>query len=170
MNSKTILCKNWINGQCMFGNRCTYAHGSCDLNENVQLCDFNETCKNGNYCKFRHSNLNSEFPQNIHSELLRRKTILCEHWKQNICKKNSEECAFAHGPRDLNCSVKQCKYYNTIGCKNKYCVFSHIKSKRWNEGHHNLSNLTIAEMKDLMMFLENKIAEEEQSKDLELIL
>lgn len=34
---KTELCRNWLNGHCTFGVKCTFAHGASDIRPKLHL-------------------------------------------------------------------------------------------------------------------------------------
>ena len=69
---KIELCRNWVNGFCEFGNKCTFAHGGNELKrsvsplstvEKVATCtSFKQRgyCFNGINCQFIHKNSNIE--------------------------------------------------------------------------------------------------------------
>ena len=62
---KTELCRNWTQGICEFGHKCTFAHGIDELRKKESLNDnyrtkkckqFHElgVCQYGNRCQFKH--------------------------------------------------------------------------------------------------------------------
>ena len=62
---KVALCRNWVEGTCEFGNKCTFAHGEVELKraasplavEKSTTCPSYKQkgyCINGTTCKFTH--------------------------------------------------------------------------------------------------------------------
>jgi len=163
----------------MFGEGCTFAHGSYDLSENVRLCDFGKECRYGEYCVRRHLKEKIDVKENCESvnkkqsiippnpediKTITRKTVLCEKWCLNKECEFGNDCAFAHGSEDYNLCVKKCEFFNgNRGCKNgDYCKFSHQYERDWLYKPIEVCSLSIAQKKDLLRFLECEIARESE--------
>ena len=68
---KTEVCRNWTQGTCEFGEKCTFAHGTSELrnkdyltvNYRTKRCkQFHEQgfCQYGSRCQFNHRDCSSE--------------------------------------------------------------------------------------------------------------
>ena len=64
---KTELCKNWLIGECKFGDSCIFAHGRGELKTNSAqkhiLCknfEENHWCAYGEKCQFLHKHWSSK--------------------------------------------------------------------------------------------------------------
>eukprot|EP00357_Protocruzia_adherens_P013680 CAMPEP_0115012094 /NCGR_PEP_ID=MMETSP0216-20121206/24495_1 /TAXON_ID=223996 /ORGANISM="Protocruzia adherens, Strain Boccale" /LENGTH=235 /DNA_ID=CAMNT_0002381011 /DNA_START=178 /DNA_END=885 /DNA_ORIENTATION=+ len=64
-NYKTLLCRNWWNGRCRYGDKCAFAHGTHELrvaiknpfNYKTEQCRLHETfkwCPYSYRCQFKH--------------------------------------------------------------------------------------------------------------------
>ena len=62
---KVALCRNWVEGTCEFGNKCTFAHGEVELKRSVSPLSVEKPttcpsykqkgyCISGTSCKFTH--------------------------------------------------------------------------------------------------------------------
>lgn len=101
--NKTKLCKNFLNGECLFGDKCAYAHGSTDYNMKVvPLCEYADRCTLGNKCKLRHL---AEWDNTVKKD--NHKTAICKAWLAGNCEHedpesgNAVDCCFAHGAKDF---------------------------------------------------------------------
>ena len=72
---KTILCKNFEKGNCKFGDKCLFAHGSEELRETKRTTNKNR------------------------GPLY--KTMLCKNFEQGGECKHGNRCLFAHGEQEL---------------------------------------------------------------------
>lgn len=61
---KTEVCKNWLSGECKFGEMCLFAHGLDDLKKNklqkTKECKnfkSNFYCPYGDKCQFKHNHV-----------------------------------------------------------------------------------------------------------------
>lgn len=68
---KVEMCRNWADGFCEFGNKCTFAHGEVELkranspaaaDKPVACANYKQKgyCFNGSTCKFAHRLMKSE--------------------------------------------------------------------------------------------------------------
>jgi Zinc finger C-x8-C-x5-C-x3-H type (and similar) len=78
---KTEICKNWLSGQCKFGEFCIFAHGTEEIKSNapqkLQECkNFknNHWCSYGDKCQFKHIHT-SKLRLPIFASILLRSTI-----------------------------------------------------------------------------------------------
>lgn len=66
MKYKTELCRNWEEGRCEYGEKCAFAHGSCELRPKTHVTSAYKTknckqffeqgyCIYGARCQFKHS-------------------------------------------------------------------------------------------------------------------
>jgi len=117
---KTVLCKHFEqDGECKFGNKCSFAHGEAELQRKAQpkpaardplyktvLCKHFEQdgeCKFGNKCSFAHGE--TELQRKAQPKAATRdplyKTVLCKHFEQDGECKFGNKCSFAHGETEL---------------------------------------------------------------------
>jgi hypothetical protein len=90
---KTKFCKNYEDGNCQFGSKCSYAHGKSDLRilneDEKEICWFfnNGTCTNGNLCPYLHEYSNARKPVKLQRPCF-------EYHVHNEC--NDDECQLEH--------------------------------------------------------------------------
>ena len=79
---RTNMCKDMINGSCIRGKKCIFAHSKEELR--VSICAFKSLCTNPK-CNFDHSEnaVLPELPSNIDDE----NTVTDEVIETNLCKK-----------------------------------------------------------------------------------
>lgn len=129
-NTKSKICKNWISGKCTY-ERCSFAHGSTDLNTCVILCKNNGHCAFGNTCCFRHTDKMDVVECVVDCVVVdspqKTKTCICENWKNDCCKYSDEICKFSHGSTDHSSIVPECvegeKCMYGIECRYRHQTF-----------------------------------------------
>lgn len=139
-NVKTKLCNNWeTSGQCPYGQKCHFAHGSQELQAPPQgaqhpkyktaLC---EMWKQGSctrdVCNFAHGE--GELKQTTTKfakkpEQGKYKVTLCRSWMKNGRCDMGERCTFAHGEAEL-------RGYNPAGVNHPN--FKTMICTRWEQG------------------------------------
>ena len=95
MRKKDTVCKFWVQGRCLKGDKCEYLHEY--IEDKVPICSeflHHGVCKKAN-CKFRH-----KLPPP------------CEWYQRGFCKHGKHKCSGTHTPR------KACMAYLLGFCPN----------------------------------------------------
>lgn len=60
LKSSRTVCKHWMLGKCMMGDRCTFSHAQ----GSIPACEFFKVgkCAHGSHCRFRHEGVKVEEP------------------------------------------------------------------------------------------------------------
>mmetsp|Transcript_20834 Transcript_20834/g.62069 ORF Transcript_20834/g.62069 Transcript_20834/m.62069 type:complete len:528 (+) Transcript_20834:92-1675(+) len=97
---KTKFCMYHLQGMCMFGDNCAFAHNCSELQgtpdlRKTRLCKAFSAgqCKDP-HCTFAHGE------DELHSTDLFYKKTLCIWFEKGRCR-NNDQCRFAHGVKDL---------------------------------------------------------------------
>jgi len=97
---KTRMCKNWEEGTCTFGDRCSFAHGEIDIEVaknpmyKTTMCSKVKKgeCDRGAKCIFAHD----ESELRVLLRVPEKKDIVCKFFGQPKGCKDGDRCIFAH--------------------------------------------------------------------------
>ncbi|EER14000.1 conserved hypothetical protein [Perkinsus marinus ATCC 50983] len=99
---RTKLCKHFLRGCCLYGDKCTYAHDYSQIQvrpdlRKTRMCQANLEGRcpyRAEDCQFAHSTEDLKATPGLF------KTVLCSWWQKGKCDMG-DKCRFAHGEEEL---------------------------------------------------------------------
>ncbi|KAF4674295.1 hypothetical protein FOL47_009446 [Perkinsus chesapeaki] len=99
---RTKLCKHFLRGCCLYGDKCTYAHDYSQIQvrpdlRKTKMCQANLEGRcpyKAEDCQFAHSTEDLKATPGLF------KTVLCSWWQKGKCDMG-DKCRFAHGEAEL---------------------------------------------------------------------
>ncbi|KAF4693018.1 hypothetical protein FOZ60_012009 [Perkinsus olseni] len=99
---RTKLCKHFLRGCCLYGDKCTYAHDYSQIQvrpdlRKTKMCQANLEGRcpyRAEECQFAHSTEDLKATPGLF------KTVLCSWWQKGKCDMG-DKCRFAHGEEEL---------------------------------------------------------------------